>query len=243
MTLGNMIAQYRKNLSITQDALAQQLGVTNQAVSKWESDQCCPDVMLLPKLADIFGITIDDLFGRESQPKKEKSSFEKMFGISLEELDKKGNQQKRAEQSTGNASPWPDDNVLRVAVYVGNKMVCGGQALPGHEYHYEGNVDAVLSCVTVSCGDVMGNVDAGLNVTCGNVLGHVDAGTTVSCGNVEGNVDAGTSVNCLNVAGSVDAGTNVTCGDVGGDVDAGCTVQCGNVEGDIDANGPVIIHK
>lgn len=213
MTLGNKIAQYRKNLSITQDALAQQLGVTNQAVSKWESDQCCPDVMLLPKLADIFGISIDELFGRESQPKP------------------------------AAPLPWPDDNVLRVAVYVGNKMVCGGDAKPGCVYRYEGSVDAVLSCVTVSSGDVMGNVDAGLGVTCGNVLGHVDAGTTVSCGKVEGNVDAGTSVNCLNVAGSVDAGTNVTCGDVGGDVDAGCNVECGNVEGDVDAGACVTIRK
>jgi len=243
MTLGNKIAQCRKNLNITQDALAQQLGVTNQAVSKWESDQCCPDVMLLPKLADIFGIAIDELFGRESQPKKEKSSFEKMFGISLEELDKKGNQQKRAEQAAGNTAHWPDDNVLRVAVYVGNQMVCGGDAKPGCVYRYEGNVDAVLSCVTVSCGDVMGNVDAGLGVTCGNVMGHVDAGTSVNCGKVEGNVDAGTDATCGDVMGSVDAGCNITCGNVGGDVDAGCSVECGNVEGDIDAGACVTIRK
>ena len=62
MTLGNTISKYRKALGITQEALAQQLEVTNQAVSKWESDQCCPDVMLLPRLADLFGITIDELF-------------------------------------------------------------------------------------------------------------------------------------------------------------------------------------
>lgn len=214
MTLGNKIAQHRKNLNITQDALAQQLGVTNQAVSKWESDQCCPDVMLLPRLADIFGVSIDELFGRQQPAGTVPSPLE-----------------------------YPDDNVLRVAVYVGSKLVCGGAAKPGYEYRYEGNVDAVLSCVTVACGDVMGNVDAGLGVACGNVMGHVDAGTTVCCGNVEGNVDAGTSVNCGNVEGSVDAGTNVTCGDVGGDVDAGCTVDCGDVGGDIDANGPVIIKK
>ena len=63
MTLGNRIAYYRKRMGVTQDALAQQLEVTNQAVSKWESDQCCPDIQLLPRLADIFGITIDELFG------------------------------------------------------------------------------------------------------------------------------------------------------------------------------------
>ena len=75
MTLGNTIAQYRKSLNITQEALAQQLGITNQAVSKWESYQCCPDVMLLPKLADIFGITLDELFGR-AVPVKEEAKTE-----------------------------------------------------------------------------------------------------------------------------------------------------------------------
>ena len=64
MTLGTQIALLRKQNNITQEALAQQLGVTNQAVSKWESDQCCPDVTLLPKIADIFHISIDTLFGR-----------------------------------------------------------------------------------------------------------------------------------------------------------------------------------
>ena len=66
MTLGAQIALLRKQKNITQEALAQRLGVTNQAVSKWESEQCCPDVTLLPKLADIFGISMDELFGRSA---------------------------------------------------------------------------------------------------------------------------------------------------------------------------------
>ena len=41
------------------------LGVTNQSVSKWESAQCCPNISLIPKLADIFEISIDELFGNE----------------------------------------------------------------------------------------------------------------------------------------------------------------------------------
>ena len=65
MTVGTQIGHYRKKQSMTQENLAQKLGVSNQAVSKWESDQCCPDVMLLPKLADIFEISIDELLGRE----------------------------------------------------------------------------------------------------------------------------------------------------------------------------------
>ena len=40
---GQRIAALRKQAGMTQEALAQRLGITNQAVSKWESDQCCPD--------------------------------------------------------------------------------------------------------------------------------------------------------------------------------------------------------
>lgn len=62
-TLGNRIAANRKRLGLTQDQLAEQLGVTPQAVSKWENNQSCPDIAILPKLAQIFGITTDELMG------------------------------------------------------------------------------------------------------------------------------------------------------------------------------------
>jgi len=58
---------HRKRLGLTQDALAEQLGVTAQAVSKWENDQSCPDIAMLPKLAEIFGISADELLGIQSQ--------------------------------------------------------------------------------------------------------------------------------------------------------------------------------
>ncbi len=66
-TLGKRIAQYRKNKGLTQEKLAEALGVTAQAVSKWENDLSCPDINILPRLAEIFGITTDELLGRESQ--------------------------------------------------------------------------------------------------------------------------------------------------------------------------------
>lgn len=64
-TLGKRIAYHRKQIGLTQDALAEQLGITAQAVSKWENDISCPDIATLPRLADIFGITTDELLGRE----------------------------------------------------------------------------------------------------------------------------------------------------------------------------------
>lgn len=66
MSIGSKIAQYRKEKGLTQETLAQLIGVTNQAVSKWESDQCCPDIQILPKLADIFDVSVDALFDREA---------------------------------------------------------------------------------------------------------------------------------------------------------------------------------
>ena len=72
-TIGKRIAQNRKRLGLTQDALAEQLGVTAQAVSKWENDQSCPDITTLPKLAQIFGCTTDQLLGivQEEAPVRE----------------------------------------------------------------------------------------------------------------------------------------------------------------------------
>lgn len=64
-TLGKRIAQHRKRLGLTQDALAERLGITAQAISKWENDQSCPDISMLPRLAEIFGITTDELLGKE----------------------------------------------------------------------------------------------------------------------------------------------------------------------------------
>ncbi len=67
-TLGKRIMQHRKELGLTQDQLAEQLGVTAQAVSKWENDLSCPDIAMLPKLASLFGISIDTLLGKEPEP-------------------------------------------------------------------------------------------------------------------------------------------------------------------------------
>lgn len=66
-TLGKRIAFHRKRLGLTQDALASALGVTAQAVSKWENDQSCPDITMLPKLSEVFGVTTDALLGLEKE--------------------------------------------------------------------------------------------------------------------------------------------------------------------------------
>lgn len=66
-TLGSRIAQNRKAKGFTQEELAEQLGVSAQAVSKWENDVSCPDITLLPALAKLLGTSVDALLSGETQ--------------------------------------------------------------------------------------------------------------------------------------------------------------------------------
>ena len=69
MTIGKRIAHLRKEKGLTQEELAQHMGISPQAVSKWENDQTCPDISALPKLARLFGVTVDELLeGKEALP-------------------------------------------------------------------------------------------------------------------------------------------------------------------------------
>jgi len=67
-TLGQRIAILRRQKALKQDALAEMLGVSPQAVSKWENDQTCPDISLLPALAKILGVTVDELLSGKREP-------------------------------------------------------------------------------------------------------------------------------------------------------------------------------
>lgn len=69
MTIGKRIGQLRRARGMTQDAMAEQLGVSPQAVSKWENDQTCPDISLLPRLARFLGVTVDHLLTGEQEEK------------------------------------------------------------------------------------------------------------------------------------------------------------------------------
>ncbi|MBQ9151529.1 MAG: helix-turn-helix transcriptional regulator [Clostridia bacterium] len=63
LNVGNKIRELRRRDGRTQEALAEALGVTSQAVSRWESGGSYPDMELMPPIANYFGVTIDELFG------------------------------------------------------------------------------------------------------------------------------------------------------------------------------------
>ena len=65
LTLGHRIQALRKERGLTQDALSERMGVTPQAVSKWENELSCPDIMALPLLAKELHTTVDALLTGE----------------------------------------------------------------------------------------------------------------------------------------------------------------------------------
>lgn len=82
-TIGNRIAKFRKAKGMTQEELANKLGVSSQAVSKWENDASCPDIGLLPTLCRTLGITADELLiGNTSEvklvPVQERKSLDEL---------------------------------------------------------------------------------------------------------------------------------------------------------------------
>ena len=97
INIGERIAYYRRLNAMTQEELAQRLNISTQAVSKWEQKITSPDIMLLPELASIFNISIDELFGK-------KIDTEPVFNL----VDN---------------VPWNDDRQIRIAVYHGKKLM------------------------------------------------------------------------------------------------------------------------
>ena len=73
-TFGAMIATLRKEKKLTQVEVAEMMGVTDKAVSKWERDLSFPDINTLPKLAELFDVTVDELMQVKVNTKKEENT-------------------------------------------------------------------------------------------------------------------------------------------------------------------------
>jgi len=191
MTLGSNIASLRKQNNITQEALAQKLGVTNQAVSKWESDICCPDVTLLPKIADIFDVSIDALFGRNTLENQDAVPEDDSLRIVLMRGSKR---------------------LLHHNVCKEVTIIWQGETLNLHS-DFSVNCEDVHGDVhaggSVNCDEVNGSVNAGGNVNCDDVNGSVHAGGNVTCEDVDGNVQAGGMATCSSASGSVNSGKDI----------------------------------
>ena len=69
VTIGEKIKEYRREENLSQQQFGNLIGVSAQAVYKWEQNVCCPDIMFLPQLAQIMRCTVDDFFQMEESEK------------------------------------------------------------------------------------------------------------------------------------------------------------------------------
>ena len=231
--ISEVIRQRRRTMDISQETLADHLGVSVQAVSKWETNASYPDITLLPKIAEYLKTDINALFfGGEAQPAAmialpddNKLRIVQCMGskvLSREEYD--------PNKTIMLEIPDTDIDTLNVEIW-GSADIDGdvsGSATAGS---------------TLNCGNVGGAANAGDSINCGNIAGGVSAGDGVNCGNIAGGVKAGDSINCGNVGGGIHAGDSVNCGDVGGNVDAGHDINCGNIEKNAKAENDIHCQK
>ena len=126
------IQLFRKKLGLKQEELADKLGITFQAVSKWENEKASPDITFLPMLADIFGCSIDDLFSRKNDN----------FTTVSPEID---------------GINWEDDGVIRGVVFEGRKMLKSSCIVDKFTFEVTGRIRNVTSlCNLTVNGDVAG---------------------------------------------------------------------------------------
>lgn len=97
MKIGEKIREARKVQNLSQEDLAGEIGISVQAVSKWECGQSCPDIMYLPRIADYLRVSLDDLL------REEKSEFIRQQ--KLEKID------------------LPDDGKVRIFQCIGNRVI------------------------------------------------------------------------------------------------------------------------
>ena len=104
-TLGSFLSALRRAQGLTQQEVADRLMVSNRAVSRWERDEAMPDILLLPAIADLFGVTVDELLRGER----------KREGYSHPETNSESSADStEAEQAASEATqPEPDPRALR----------------------------------------------------------------------------------------------------------------------------------
>ncbi len=195
--IGKNIKNLRTAKGITQEALAEMLGLSYQAVSKWETGANSPDIAMLPKLAEIFGTSIDSLF-REGTTSP----------VAPELRD---------------SDIIKDDDIIRIVQMRGGKIIKVHPDRAAIEIDFPKNCNNLTQYFKV---EVYGNVcaDGSVNgdvvchgaLECHDINGDVKESEAIDCGNINGNVSA-ESVDCGDITGNVGA-KSVKCRDITGNV-------------------------
>ena len=85
-TMGETIAELRKDRGMTQKELAEQMNVTDKAISKWERDLSCPDINSIPRLAEVLGVSVEELMQVTKAEKPQSAELGKALDIALKAI-------------------------------------------------------------------------------------------------------------------------------------------------------------
>ncbi len=257
--ISDIIKEQRKRLGVSQEALANEFGISVQAVSKWENGISCPDITLLPAIADYFGVTIDYLLTGRTIATGESAGGET-------EVPPAAVYTVAGDSEITDKCPHPD-MLYVVQIYNGHIISAVKNPVDPINLELPNGVWNISVHAPAAFGDVKGTIavtdggEAGFN---GEIRGNVNI--TDATGNIGFNHDVNGDVTITNgsfaASGDINGDVYVTGGDctinseVNGDVSitgGGCTINgdvssefsvtSGNliVNGDINADGDVSV--
>lgn len=202
MKIGENIRALRLRKGLTQEQVAQQLGVTYQAVSKWENGTNTPDIALLPEIASLFGVTIDALFSQDMASVLDGLPMEDDDVIRIVQL-----RGRKVLKVTPRMSP--DDPAIEIAFprNCNDRTQYFKVEVYGHVIADGGINGDVVYHQSVECGQINGDVRTQGNVTASsiNTFGPIVCSGIYDCYNLQAN-----RIEC---SGSVNA-INLTCGQI-----------------------------
>ena len=219
--ISDCIRKKRREMDISQEALANEFGVSVQAVSKWETGASFPDITLLPKIAEFFEMTIDDLFYNKE------TSGKSVFYDEIPNDDKF-----RIVQLKGNTVLTSDIYDPNIRIMLEMPDTIKNDKHLGYSFEIWGSADIR--------GSISGNVNAGDGINCGSIGGNVNAGDGINCGNIGGNVNAGDGICCGNISGDAVAGDGICCGDIGNNAKSEGDIHCRKIKGNATCGGNII---
>lgn len=236
-SIGDNIKELRTNAGLSQENIANVLNLSVQAISKWETGASLPDIMQMPRLAEYFDVSIDQLFyGLDYHNPTQAAQ-------NNEEIEKQNSQNDTAYPEI------PDDDKLRVVTFSGRKLLGLDswhkdlqillKTEPDNKINLEvwgnatikGNIGGDAKAEgDINCVDIGNNANAGGSINCGDIGNNANAGGGINCEDIGNNANSGGAINCGDINYSASAGGTISCSHISGSANAGNNISCGHID-------------